>query len=153
MNSFRLQNTNRRGFALIAAIGTLAVLMVFAMAAAGSAEFTLGFSRARTADLRLASAVEEGAELLAAGAAVASDKPAALIEPRPGAKNDVTVTATLELSAEAKLLGEALAARDGDALVRLEAARGVAAVQRVSVFLINGAGNRRAPILLQESRP
>ncbi len=154
MRTYGLPDAKRRGFALIAAIGTLAVLMVFAMAAAGSAEFTLGFSRARTADQKLGAALEEGAGFLAAGADIATGKATALIQPRPGAKDDVTVTATVEQSVDPDLLGQALAVRDGDLQVRLEAARsGAAAPQRIAVYLINGAGNRRAPILLQERRP
>lgn len=155
-------NRHNRGFALVAAIGVLAVLMIFAISAASTAQFTLGFSHARTADRRLGSALDEGVALLAAGRSellkpgAAGSKPSsvALIEARPGSKNDVVVSATVGLQPDPALLPSALAAREGDLIVRLDAARADGrGSRRSALVLMNSAGQRRAPILLQETRP
>lgn len=149
-----------RGFALVAAIGVLAVLMIFAMSAAGTAEFTLGFSSARQLDRRLSAAIEEGTSLLmddpsgfAQESSSGSSETVFLIPPREGSPADVVVSATLGLAPEPEELGPALAVREGDRLVRLEAARADGRGQRrSSLYLINSAGQRRVPILLQEAR-
>ena len=153
----------RRGFALLAAIGVLAVLMILAVAAVGSAQFTLGFSQARTADQRLGQALEEGATILrprlpdlvkkaaASWSAEQTSTTVELIKPRPGVKDDVVVSATLGL-----VTGEGLPAgvqpRDGDFMVRLEAGRLDRPLRRSAIYLVNSAGLRRAPILIQEGR-
>lgn len=154
-----------RAFALVAAIGVLAVLMIFAIAAAGTAQFTVTFSAARAADRRLGSALEEGIALLAAGGAEelkgggtagagATTSTVLLIAARPGAADDVVVSATRGLTPEPGLLPPSLASREGDTFVLLEAGRADGrGSRRTALVLLNAAGYRRAPILLRETRP
>lgn len=155
--AIRIGAVRRRGFALVAAIGVLAILVIFAVAAAGVTQFTIGFSQARAADRRLGAALEQSAALLASRPpqALSADGAAhtfALVEARPGSRDDVAVTATVGLAPDPGLLGPALALREGDTVVRLEARRPGGRYTRTATYLMNTAGQRRTPILLQESR-
>ena len=164
--TIRLRNERRdRAFALVASIGVLAVLMIFAISAAGTAQFTVSFSAARTADRRLGSALEEGMALLAAGGlkqpgegggagAGATTSTVLLIAPRSGSADDVVVSATQGLTPEPGLLPPSLPYCEGDTLVLLEAGRADGRGWcRSALVLLNTAGHRRAPILLRETRP
>ena len=55
-----------RGFALLAALGVLAVLTILAAAAAGSVSFTRGLAVERNRERALTSALSHGADLLGA---------------------------------------------------------------------------------------
>lgn len=149
-----------RGFALVIAIGVLAILIVLGVASAGMSDFTLAFSQARIGDRKLGSALEQGATLLMHKLRVgalenpATNEPIALIQPSGSGQDDISVTATLNIVSDRLVRDDSvLVSREGDTVVLIEASRSQpGAVLRRSWYLVNTAGNRRIPILLQEAR-
>lgn len=151
----RLHNLNkRRGFALVAAIGVMVLVGIFAFAAATTAQFTYAFSQARFSDQQLGRILRE-----AAVAEMASPQPASADQKRPvittetAAGNNVVVTAA-ELPGQQglQMLGGALKPREGDQVLELRAMHRDKFVRGAN-YLVNRSGNRTAPILLREVRP
>jgi hypothetical protein len=143
-----------RGFAIIAAIGVLAILMILGFGAAVVTQFTYGFSRARVADREYSDVLREGAQLLATRSVPEPGSPTFEVWKHEGSgKNDVQVSATVQLAeVGTKLLGAALKPREGDRVVELTASAPSGKVRRSSFYLINVSGARTAPILLLERR-
>lgn len=145
---------NQRGFAVIAAIGVLAILMIMAFGAAAITQFTYGLTRARVSDREYSDLLRESAQLLATRPLPEPGSPAfEVLKHRAAAKGDVQVSATVQLAEVGnKLLGAALKPRDGDRVVELAASSPSGRVTRTSVYLLNISGARTAPILLLERR-
>lgn len=159
MNIQRRIPAGNRGFALIAAIGVLAVLAIIVFAAASSAQFTSSYASLDVRDYRLCNAVESGlAQVLArelpAWKAGDAPKTVTLAPPPEGYNDDLVVSATIGLSPSRDLQPPIIASRAGDVLVAVQAAPalGRRGVSRQNVYLVNPLGNRPGPILLEETR-
>ena len=150
---------NDRGFALMLALGILASLTFIIMAAADSTQITWGFSHARAADQKLGDAIEQvvrslpPAQFASSAGDAPSTAPLRTFELAKGEAGAILVYAwpePVDAFAEARrMLGE----KPGDLVVRLEAATVKnQSNRRTGTYLLNSAGNRTAPILLEERR-
>jgi hypothetical protein len=148
----------RRGFALVFAIGVLAVLVMVVMAGANSAQFTYSFAHGRARDQQLGQAIRYAVDTIAARDWKAKPVPAQpetveFAAPVPEAKDAVTARAVIAPQApDEKTYRGLLAAREGDVLVRVEAETAVKSARRSALYLLNAGGKRPAPILLEEAR-
>ncbi len=143
-----------RAFALLAAIGVLAVLAVVVVASINSTQLTYGFSRARILDRQLGEATRQAALRLNGDAiALARTAPFAVVKPVVGSVDDSVVTATVTGVDVPGLLGPIIAPRDGDLLIRLDAARSRnGSARRSAIYLVNSKGARPSPTLVEEAR-
>ena len=152
----RILVKRRSGFALIAAIGVLVLLMMMAFGAAATAQFTYGFSRARVKDHEYSMLMRDASDALQQrGIPEPGTPPFQVLQTQSVAKNDIEVSATVQLPEVGRnLLGSALKLREGDRVVEFTAAPAITGkVSRVSNYLMNSKGLRSAPILLLERRP
>ncbi|MBX7244388.1 MAG: hypothetical protein K1X53_02750 [Candidatus Sumerlaeaceae bacterium] len=149
------------GFALLAAIGVLAVLTILVMSAATAADVTHHVVQFDVTDFRLAAAIENAAVRLEAGDIPGADiKGPERTVPVPAEKvgpgQPIEVTVTTGLAPADNYMAPALHARDGDTMVKVVAlmpgAGGKARDTMEAMFLLNTAGKRSARILLQEKR-
>ena len=159
MNTLKTIAPAPRGFALIAAIGVLAVLAIIVFAAASSAQFTANFASLDGRDYRLCNAVEAGlAQVLARDlpAWKQGDAPRTVTLPAApaGYNEDLVVTATIGLAPSREVSPPDIAARAGDVLVAVQAspAQGRHGMSRQNTYLVNLLGHRPGPILLEETR-
>lgn len=148
-----LRTTRRTsGYALIAAIGVVAVLGLLVVGAANNAQVTHAFARSRTNDKMLADLTAEMARRLAA-------RPALTAGAAPGATvlevataDGITAKATVADGDPRRLVGLLIRRTDADVLVRIETARpGGRGLRHESLYLVTPGGTR-PPILLTEER-
>ena len=148
----------RRGFALIFAIGVLAVLVMVVMAAANSAQFTYVFAHARARDQQLGRAIRHAVDTVASRDWAAKPVPAQpetieIAASDPDARDAVMTRALIAPRVpDEKTYGGVLAPREGDVLVRIEAETARKSARRVALYLFNAGAKRPAPILLEETR-
>lgn len=132
----------RRGFALIAAIGVLAVLTILVFGAATRAHVTHTLTAADLATHRLAGALHAQARMLMAGADPA--KPLA-------GDDDLTLTVKAPAEAPASPALDTLGKRDGDIFAEIAVSSNrLRGAGRTAIYLVNTKGQRSAPILLRE---
>ncbi|MGI8905651.1 MAG: hypothetical protein ACR2IE_04075 [Candidatus Sumerlaeaceae bacterium] len=146
----------QRGFALITALGVLALLMIMAFGAASVTQFTFSLSQARLTDRSYGDMLREGAELLQMRGVPEEGTPTVeVLRAQSLSRRDVQVSATVQqLETGRNLLGTALTLRNGDRVVELTAApTSTGRISRGAVYLLNVQGARNAPILLLERRP
>lgn len=148
----------KRGFMLITAIGVLAVLFLLVMAGANSVQYTYGFAHMRATTDRFADALQQSAEVLVSQGSLLEKLQggAALEAARIGSEPRRLIRVQARLGAEQTQAAPSLqlvGKREGDIVVLLEATAGEEAnrSKRSALYLINHRGNRRAPILLQET--
>jgi len=132
----------RRGFALIAAIGVLAVLTILVFGAATRAHVTHTLAAADLATHRLASALHSQASLLMAGADAS--------RPLTG-DDDLTLTVRILQQPPASPAVASVGRRDGDQYAEITASsKRLRGAGRTAIYLVNTQGKRSAPILVQE---
>lgn len=132
-----------RGFALIAALGVLAVLTVLVFGAATRAHVTHTLTAADLSTHRLASALDAQARLLMTGAD--PDKPLAGDE-------DLTLKVTMLAEPPASPATGVLGRRDGDRFAEITVtSKRLKGAGRRAIYLLNTKGQRSAPILVTES--
>lgn len=139
----RISTNRARGFAMIAALGVLAVVSIVVLSAASSTQFTHAFVGRDFRDSRLRQAIVTQARMLANSE----------LDRGPSASDDeVKVTVTL-YDKDLKDIGtDAVARRDGDVIATISAEFALRNEgTRTSVYLVNTKGQRKAPILLTES--
>ncbi|PKO20002.1 hypothetical protein CVU37_00575 [candidate division BRC1 bacterium HGW-BRC1-1] len=147
----RLQNGNR-AFAMLAAIGVLAVLGLLVMGTANTAQVTHAFARARTVDCVLTDLTAEMARHLAADATLTSGAAvgATVLEVDAGDITGKAITAGADARA---LVGTVVRPRDGDVIVKIEAERKDGrSLHRTATYLVTPQAPRATPILLSEER-
>ncbi|MCX7717720.1 MAG: hypothetical protein N2111_04855 [Candidatus Sumerlaeaceae bacterium] len=133
----------RRGFALIAALGVLAVLTILVFGAATRAHVTHTLTAADLAQHRLASALNAQARLLMTGA-----------DPGKPLAGDDDLTLTVQMLAEppASPAVDLLGKREGDLFAEIQvSSRRLQGAGRRAIYLVNTKGQRSAPILIAES--
>lgn len=150
-------SSRKKGFALIVAIGVLALLFILVFAGANTSQVTRTFSRARERDRELTDATRQAVLHLVktrASDLAPADTPS-VIEvvraPESGAPA-IAVKATAGIRADAATLGKVLVGRPGDALLRVEARKTNGAATVAATYLVNTQNGRKAPILLKEER-
>ena len=147
----RLQNENR-AFAMLAAIGVLAVLGLLVMGTANTAQVTHAFARARTVDSVLTDLTAEMARHLAADATLTSGAAvgATVLEVDAGDVTGKAITAGADARA---LVGTVIRPHEGDVIVSIEAGRKDGrSLHRTAIYLVTPRSPRAAPILLSEER-
>lgn len=147
-----LRTRKSSGYALIAAIGVVAVLGLLIIGAVNNAQVTYSFARSRTSDKVLADLTAEMARRLAARPALTTGAApgATLLEVTTG--DGVTAKATVADGDPRRLVGTLIRRQDADMLVRIDAGRpGGRGLQRGALYLVTPGGTR-PPILLAEER-
>ena len=148
----------QRGFALVFAIGVLAVLVMIVMAGANSAQYTYVFAHARAQDKQLGHAIQYAVNTVAARDWAAKPVPAQpeTVDIRylpSDAKQAVAARAVIAPQAPGDTTYKGvLVPREGDVLVRVEVEAANRSARRGALYLLNAGGKRPAPILLEETR-
>lgn len=159
MKTLRFCASKERAFALMVALGVLAALTFIIMAAADSTQITWLFSHARASDQKLGDAIEQvvravpPAELVPASVDSISTAPLKTVELCKGEPGAIMIFVWPGDLASMELAQAVVSPKPGDALVRLEAATvKQQTVRRSGIYLVNTAGQRPVPILLEEKR-
>jgi len=145
---------NRRGFALIVALSVLVLLSMLAFGAASIVHVNQVFLTAKLDDRRLGSVLNEAAQqFMASPISFPDSSEKEVLKTKIGVHEIQILASVMNDQQGFPLLGTALKPRSGDRVVIFSVAAGPQSrPRRSAIYLINGEGHRKRPILLLEKR-